>query len=84
MSASNEWTEWHLTPAGWVRGSERMDFAQLQSRPTPLDRVLTVTNKEVGNGYGPIHASQQEDWRSDDADAVAELLVKFGKAPKSL
>ena len=23
MSASNEWTEWHLTPRGWERGSEK-------------------------------------------------------------
>jgi len=26
MSASKEWTEWHLTPTGWVRGSEKVDY----------------------------------------------------------
>src|SRR5574343_541972 len=27
MAASSEWTEWHLTPRGWVRGSDQRDFA---------------------------------------------------------
>ena len=41
MSASNEWSEYHLTPNGWVEGSEKLDFSRTE-RPAPADRVLTV------------------------------------------
>ena len=44
MSASNEWEEWHLTPTGWVPGSEQIDFVGVKQVAPPSDRVLT-------NGY---------------------------------
>lgn len=40
MAASNEWDEWHLTPSGWVKGTEKTDFA-LNEVPPPKDRVAT-------------------------------------------
>jgi hypothetical protein len=84
MAASKEWTEWHLTPRGWESGDEKTDFAPVKSKPTPVDRVLTVTYKEVSNGYGPVHSSHQEIWRVSDDDAIAALVGAFGSAPKSL
>jgi len=84
MAASNEWTDYHLTPQGWVRGSERRDTGQSMTRPTPQDRVLTVTYKETCNGYGPVHESQDTRWESDDTKRVEELLGEFGPPPKVL
>ncbi|MGI8499733.1 MAG: hypothetical protein ACR2LR_01140 [Hassallia sp.] len=43
---AEEWTEYHLTPNGWVRGShyddERPYSERLTSRPKPNDTVKTV------------------------------------------
>lgn len=39
MTASYEWTEYHLPPAGWVRGSEKTDFGREEVEP-PVDRLL--------------------------------------------
>jgi hypothetical protein len=82
MSASYEWTEWHLTPAGWIRGSERTDFSKTIKEP-PTDRVLTVTYTDENSGYS-AHQSHSEDWRGEDADSVAALLEQYGPAPKQL
>jgi hypothetical protein len=84
MAASNEWTEWYLTPRGWEAGDEKTEFAPVKSQPTPVDRVLTLTYKEVSNGYGPVHLSRQEIWRISDNDAIVALVAAFGDAPKSL
>lgn len=35
MSASDEITEMHLTPNGWVRGSEKTDFKGWTHRDPP-------------------------------------------------
>lgn len=82
MSASYEWTEWHLTPAGWVRGSERTDFGREEVEP-PSDRVVTVRYIDENSGY-KAHQSHSEEWRSDDDVAVKSLLDQYGPAPAHL
>jgi hypothetical protein len=85
MSASNEWTEWHLTPRGWERGTEKMDFGNTIKRDPPSDRVLTVTFSEyLGSVHSKPKLSTVEDWRSDDAQAVEELEKRYGPAPNIL
>ena len=41
MTASYEWTEYHLTPLGWVRGTVKTDFDREDVEP-PADRILSV------------------------------------------
>lgn len=41
MSASNEYTEWHLTSRGWERETVKIDFQQRVERQAPVDRVLS-------------------------------------------
>lgn len=84
MAASNEWTEYHLTPQGWVSGNERRDTGQPVTRQTPQDRVLTAIYKETCSGYGPVYESQDTLWESDDKRRVEKLLGEFGPPPKHL
>lgn len=85
MAASKEWTEWHLTPQGWVRGSEREDFAETKRRNPPVDRVLTVLYKEViSSACSGLHKNSEETWSSGDKDSILLLKKKFGECPNVL
>jgi hypothetical protein len=85
MSASNEWTEWHLTPRGWEIGSEKMDFSPVRVRNPPTDRALSVKyNEYIATGFTKMEAIQSEIWRSNDESAITGLLDKFGRAPRQL
>jgi hypothetical protein len=84
MSASEEYTEWHLVPEkGWVRGSGREDFGRLTSRPTPGDAVMSITWKEECNGYGPVHSNHADQSIRNQVEAD-KLIGIFGLPPRHL
>jgi len=84
MSASNEWTEWHLTPDGWQRGTEKEDFRRVDREP-PVDRVLTVIYREfISSSFSPMEKSSYVEWQSNDAAAITALTAKYGPAPEHL
>lgn len=83
MIASYEWTERHLTPNGWVRGSEKTDFSPSTEVAPPVDRVLTVRYIDEQTGYGG-EQRVEEMWRSDDEAKVQSLLAQHGLAKASL
>lgn len=84
MSASNEWTDWHLTPRGWERGTESIDGNQTP-RERPADAALTRRYRETVSGmYSPMEKYSQDMWRGPDQARIDELLKKFGPRPTSL
>ena len=85
MSHSNEWTDWHLTPAGWVTGSERTDGVGIEEQPIPPDRVLTQRwAEEQSSPFGSMYRGLETRWESDDKETTQELIKKFGKCPERL
>jgi len=85
MSASNEWTEWHLTPRGWERGTEKLDFGGTTDRKIPKDRVLTKKYREKSSSiYSPQEKELNTIWSSNDNIRIQNLTKKFGECPKSL
>ena len=86
MAASDEWTEWHLTPGGWVSGSKRVDGTQgTTTKPPPADRVQTVKYWEyMGSHASPMSQTHDVLWESSDAAEVAALRQKYGEPPRSL
>jgi hypothetical protein len=84
MSASDEWQDRHLTPAGWVEGSYRVDGAGITWADDPADRVPTVRHSEFSGWGSNIHRSDDVKWEHEDKNLVAELLAKYGEAPKTL
>ena len=46
MSASHEWTEYHLTPRGWEQGSWKIDFGDVHKKDPPPNRFLTCVYHE--------------------------------------
>lgn len=83
MSASNEWTEWHLTPRGWIAGDTQLDGPRYD-RPTPDDRVMTCEYREfVSSPFSPLEITVTVRWVGDSARAAA-LEAKFGECPREL
>lgn len=78
MSPSNRWTEYHLTPRGWVQGRTRNDDEITQDTP-PSDRVLTVC---VGSYVGSVERTTVL-WQSDDTGQIQTLLTKYGSVCRS-
>ena len=82
MSLSDEWTEWHLTPLGWVRGSNRTDGIGVAAKPEPPDRVLTYRwCEEQSSSYSRANREREKVWESTDKVPVPKLLGQFGAAP---
>lgn len=79
MSASSESFTYHLTPGGWVEGSEKLDFGHRTDRPVPSDRVLTVTFYEKLPAYGKMTFSTTVEHESHPDIPV--LLKKHGYSP---
>jgi len=84
MSASNEWTEWHLTPRGWEEGTCKTDFS-LNEVSAPDDRELTMKYKEyLSSRHSKADIGSTEIWRSKDGDQIKALLAQFGPCPNRI
>ena len=84
MAIRNEWTEWHLTPAGWQRGSTRVQGKGNSWADEPEDRVLSYVYKEVETNGSEPKTSSEETWRSKTATGIDEFLRRHGGSPRQL
>jgi len=86
MAASNEWTEWLLTPQGWQQGSEHIDFGPDKIVERPPDCVLVVRYSEfVSSLFSKMDKGQTTLWRAKgQEEQIITLLAKHGDAPNSL
>lgn len=79
--SSREYTEYHLTPNGWVKGTTQTDFNRIE-RPVPPDRVLTQIYEEfLSSGYSPMDKTVGTIWSKGEGELEDELLRKFGPCP---
>jgi hypothetical protein len=84
MSASNEWTEWHITPRGWEEGTCKTDTALNEVTP-PEDRVLTMKYCEfLSSRFSKADIGAEELWRGSDSSTTQSLLAQFGPCPNHL
>lgn len=85
MTLSKEWTDWHLTPRGWERGSQRTDGVGVEEKEPVADRILTHRWSEVQtSGYSQMVRHGERMWESGDKVRLAELLEEHGEPPESL
>ncbi|RRA49499.1 hypothetical protein [Acidipila sp. EB88] len=85
MAIRNEWTEWHLTPGGWERGSTRVQGKGNTWADEPGDRVLSFVYKEVSTSASPeASITSEETWRSKTATDIDALLQQHGASPRML
>ena len=79
MAVDNVETEYHLTPTGWVIGTDRF-FGAGKEVPPPADRVLTIVGKIYqSSGWSPEERWSREVWRSPNISEqeLVELQKKF-------
>ena len=83
MSASDEWTEWHLTSSGWERGFFHYDNGPKTGGEAPSDRALTVRLREVLSSVFSKYPHYSHDvlWRCDDEARIVRLVEQFGDLP---
>ena len=80
-----EWTEWHLTPSGWLRGATRVQGKGNTWVDDPEDRVLSFVYQEVETSAAPeVKRSSEETWRSKTAPDIDQLLDQHGACPQKL
>lgn len=87
MAIRKEWTEWHLTPRGWEKGSIRREGSGNTWRDEPADRLLSFQHLEIHPSSGAPTIRTEETWRTRDPEAVTQLdacLAHFGPAPARL
>lgn len=85
MGLGDEWTEYHLTPRGWEKGSFRRDGQPSRSQPTPGDRVATYRYEEsVNKSLSGLNKSTERTWESDDKALLGKLLASFGPCPERM
>lgn len=79
MALSNEYMEWHLTPNGWVEGTDKHDFGIKLVEP-PANCLLTVQcGTKMTSAFSPLTPYKREIWRAVDQDQlIAALLEKYG------
>lgn len=82
MAFIDEWTEWHLTPAGWREGSTKEDDGPTTTVPPPAGRVLTCQRYSYSGYWArPIERGVTEIWRSENEGQIKALLKEFGPCP---
>jgi len=85
MATSKEWKEWHLTPSGWIGGSEKSDFQPALNVEPPNDRVLSCVYEEtLLSAFSNLKTSVDVKWSSNDIDLIKKLKNEFGDCPNHL
>lgn len=82
---SNEWTEWHLTPEGWVSGSERRDFGNItEVTPPPGSVVVYRYNEQMSSMFSDTDRFVSHVSGNTKSPEVTALLARFGPCPERL
>lgn len=74
MAHEDEWTEWHLTPTGWIRGNSKTTHSAIKERQKPEDAVLTKRYRELQTDtHAKTKISQEEVWSNTDKATIVNL-----------
>jgi hypothetical protein len=78
MILSLEWTDWHLTPNGWTKGSHKMDFHNIHFKEPPPDRLLTRRYEEsIESIYAPLKIKRKTLWANCNPKLIKKLIRQY-------
>lgn len=87
MSASNEYTIWHLTVNGWVPGDTKLDFGKYFESPRPESTVASCRYYEyIKEMNGPLETGVEIIYIKEGVTArqILRAICRFGECPKTL
>ena len=74
------WTDWHLTPAGWVAGTNSIDGVSQHVLP-PCERVLSYRFRvALDFTLGRVEML----YRSEDESMIRKLSARYGECPRKV
>lgn len=75
---SKEWTIWHLTPNGWIRGDQKLDFGGRKSVDEPSGTILSMKYKEtMSHAYSSLNEEVSEIWNNGDQEQIERIRKKY-------
>jgi hypothetical protein len=81
MSLSSEHFDHHLTPNGWVDGTQHLDFSN-NVVAVPDDTLMTVQeHRKISHYMADEDVWCTETWRSNNTEAVEAAIAKYGAEP---
>lgn len=84
MSAGLEYTKWHLTATGWVRGTAKTD-STYESKERPAAALATFVYSEEISYSGPADEKIIKEWvREGENEEVAFAIASHGECPRCL
>ena len=84
MSASDEWTEWCLTPRGWERGCQREDYNRFVGERPNNTALVMVYREYLSSTFSSLDRSCIEKERIGTEEEIRALLDLYGSSPETL
>lgn len=83
MSESVEYTDWHLTPDGWKRGTTRTDNGVVEDVAIPSGCVATYRcTEEYSSPASRPNRFSAITWQSPEHEELSKLLDVYGDCPR--
>jgi hypothetical protein len=78
MALCNEWTEWHLTETGWIKGKNRTTFSDLQKHQAVKGTVLIKKYQEIQtSSFSKVKVTIDDIWDNGDKEIIERLLKRY-------
>jgi hypothetical protein len=94
MAESNAYTEWCLTPTGWVRGTQKPHDTQVTTGGRARDTIMSVMYVEFMTGHRDAqgrpwidsleHHVAEPTRHTLDSERAKQLIARYGDCPEKL
>jgi hypothetical protein len=85
MPVNNNWFEYHLTPMGWISGSEGNNYLEIKEKIIPKDRVLILRFYEIlSSPFSKLDKWYTEHWRHEDTAKINVNIEIYGEMPEGI
>jgi hypothetical protein len=81
LATNYEFSDWHLTPRGWLPSEQYLEMSGKFILSPPADRVLTCRIHEPIGTALRINRHVTKEWKSSDGELIMLLVEKFGEYP---
>jgi hypothetical protein len=78
MAHEDEWTDWHLTESGWIRGDCKTTHSEVKRNERQNGTILTQRYRELQtSSFSKTKISVEDVWDNGDKTSIEKLKKKF-------